>query len=156
MSCRLEWLMESGSFSAILCLAKNIGSILFQNANKARHPPFRFIYHSISSQSTPNSLWRTSFSGFPWISPASFLKMSVAFFFSFVFCLSAHNSLLRKKEKKFHPSLSSQDSSHAFHLPACGQRKGSCCFICFPPKCRSISPAWPVAVAQLSLTEIFI
>lgn len=156
--------MESGSFSAILCLAKNTGSILFQNANKARHPPFRFIYHSVSSQSTPNSLWRTSFSGFPWISPASFLKMSVAFFF---LCLLPVCTQFPSQEKRKEISPFSLILRLFSHIsPACLRpEKGflllhllspkmSFYFPCLTRGCSTAQPHWDFHITPRTTSRI--
>lgn len=156
MSRRLERLMEPGSFFTVLCLAKNTGNILFQNTNKAKHPHFRFICHSVSSQSTLSQLslknilfWLSfDFSSFlPWNVSCLFFSSSFAYLHTFTFP--------GRKRKKFHPSLSSQDSSHTFHLPAWGQSFGkeflllyllspkmSFYFPCLTDGCTTTQPHW--------------
>lgn len=61
-------------------------------------------------------------SGCPWISAAFFLETSVAFFFFPFSCLHTTPSGKRKRNDT-HFSLI-PNSSHPFHLPACGQSFG--------------------------------
>lgn len=113
--------MESGcSFIELFVQTKNVCNVLFQNKNKCPH--LRFIYHSASPKGTLSQLlMKMTLSGCPWISAAFFLETSVAFFFPFS-CLHTTPSGKRKRNDT-HLSLI-PNSSHPFHLPACGQSFG--------------------------------